>query len=140
MAATVCELRWISFVLSDFGISVSTPIKMFCDNQAALYIMANPVFHERTKHIEIDCHVVRNAYKDNFIAPSHVPSSLQLADLFTKILPSKVFSDLVSKLGLFSMVPTPTCGGAIGFVGDIAAAIADFQLKLEEDDDILDAG
>ncbi|KAL0409675.1 UNVERIFIED_CONTAM: Retrovirus-related Pol polyprotein from transposon RE1 [Sesamum radiatum] len=125
MAATVCELRWISYVLSDFGISVPLPIRLFCDNQAALHIMANPVFHERTKHIEIDCHVVRNAYKEDFIAPSHVRSSLQLADLFTKILPLKSFADLVSKLGLFSMAPTPTCGGAveIGDADDAAAGI-----------------
>ncbi|KAL0413853.1 UNVERIFIED_CONTAM: putative transposon Ty5-1 protein [Sesamum radiatum] len=76
MAATVCELRWISYILSDFGVSVKLPIQLFCDNQAALHIMTNPVFHERTKHIELDCHVVRDAYKDGFISPSHVRSSL----------------------------------------------------------------
>ncbi|KAL0373919.1 UNVERIFIED_CONTAM: Retrovirus-related Pol polyprotein from transposon RE1 [Sesamum radiatum] len=58
MGATVCELQWISYLLHDFGIPVSTPIPMFCDNQAALHIMANPVFHERTKHLDIDCHIV----------------------------------------------------------------------------------
>ncbi|KAL2227763.1 UNVERIFIED_CONTAM: Retrovirus-related Pol polyprotein from transposon RE2 [Sesamum indicum] len=113
MAATVCELRWLSFLLSDFGISISVPIRLFCDNQAALHIMANPVFHERTKHIEIDCHVVRNAYRDGFIAPSHVRSSLQLADLFTKGLGFKSFATLVGKLGLVALHPPPTCGGDV---------------------------
>ncbi|KAL0354232.1 UNVERIFIED_CONTAM: Retrovirus-related Pol polyprotein from transposon RE2 [Sesamum angustifolium] len=63
MAAAVCEIRWISFLLLDFGISLSTPVMLHCDNKAAMHITANPVFHERTKQIEIDCHVVRNAYK-----------------------------------------------------------------------------
>ncbi|KAL0292175.1 UNVERIFIED_CONTAM: hypothetical protein Scaly_2601100 [Sesamum calycinum] len=103
-------------LLSDFGITVPFPIKMFCDNQAALHIMANPVFHKRKKHIEIYCHIVRDAYKEDFIAPSHVQSSLQLADLFAKILPLKSFADLVSKLGLFSMAPNPTCGGLLRLV------------------------
>ncbi|KAL2226108.1 UNVERIFIED_CONTAM: Retrovirus-related Pol polyprotein from transposon RE2 [Sesamum indicum] len=69
LAATVCELRWLSFLLADFGISVTLPISLFCDNKAAVHILANPVFHERTKHIEIDCHVARDAFKDGFISP-----------------------------------------------------------------------
>ncbi|KAL0313066.1 UNVERIFIED_CONTAM: Retrovirus-related Pol polyprotein from transposon RE1 [Sesamum radiatum] len=147
MAATVCELKWLSYVLADLGVSVSLPIPLFCDNQAALHIMANPVFHERTKHIELDCHVVRDAYKSGFVAPSHVRSALQLADLFTKILPLKLFADLISKLGLVTMSPSPTCGGAVEFQkqsGDSAAAIVDkLQLKVagegeDDEEDILD--
>ncbi|KAL0353607.1 UNVERIFIED_CONTAM: Retrovirus-related Pol polyprotein from transposon RE2 [Sesamum angustifolium] len=49
MASTVCELLWITYLLCDFGVSVSLPIPFWCDNQAALHITANPVFHERTK-------------------------------------------------------------------------------------------
>ncbi|KAL2232808.1 UNVERIFIED_CONTAM: Retrovirus-related Pol polyprotein from transposon RE1 [Sesamum indicum] len=76
LAATVCELRWISYIMTDLGMSTSFPIDLFCDNKAALHILANPVFHERTKHIEMDCHLVRDAYKEGFIAPSFVRSSL----------------------------------------------------------------
>ncbi|KAL2239212.1 UNVERIFIED_CONTAM: Retrovirus-related Pol polyprotein from transposon RE2 [Sesamum indicum] len=113
LAATVCELRWISYILTDLGMSTSLPIDLFCDNKAALHILANPVFHERTKHIEMDCHLVRDAYKEGFIAPSFVRSSLQLADLFTKVLPISAFTSLLSKLGLFAIEPGPTCGGDV---------------------------
>ncbi|KAL2245843.1 UNVERIFIED_CONTAM: Retrovirus-related Pol polyprotein from transposon RE2 [Sesamum indicum] len=46
MASTVCKLKWLSYLLSDFGIKLSLPVRLFCDNQAALHIMAKPVFHE----------------------------------------------------------------------------------------------
>ncbi|KAL0317366.1 UNVERIFIED_CONTAM: Retrovirus-related Pol polyprotein from transposon TNT 1-94 [Sesamum angustifolium] len=113
MAATICELRGISYILADFGISVASPILLYCDNKAALHIMANSVFHECTKYIEIDCHVVRNAYKNGFVLPSPIKGSDQLADTFTKSLPLKTFSSMVSKLGIVSFAPSPTCGGLL---------------------------
>ncbi|KAL0406498.1 UNVERIFIED_CONTAM: Retrovirus-related Pol polyprotein from transposon RE2 [Sesamum latifolium] len=113
LAATVCELRWVSYILKDLGVDILTPIPLFCDNKAALHIMANPVFHERTKHIEIDCHIVRDAYKDGFILPSHIKGTNQIADISTKSLPFKSFATMVSKLGLVSLVPSPTCGGRL---------------------------
>ncbi|KAL0399800.1 UNVERIFIED_CONTAM: putative mitochondrial protein [Sesamum radiatum] len=76
MAATVCELLWLSYILADLGISFPLPVELFCDNKAAIYITANPVFHERTKHIEMDCHIVRDAFKEGFILPTYVRSSL----------------------------------------------------------------
>ncbi|KAL0375533.1 UNVERIFIED_CONTAM: hypothetical protein Scaly_0670900 [Sesamum calycinum] len=72
LAATICKLRWILYLLADFGVSLKLPIDLFCDNKAALHLLANPVFHERTKHIELDCHLVRDACKDGFISPVHV--------------------------------------------------------------------
>ncbi|KAK4382937.1 Retrovirus-related Pol polyprotein from transposon RE2 [Sesamum angolense] len=72
MGAVVCELQWISYLLQDLYVSFPTPISLFCDNQAALHIVANPVFHERTRHLEIDCHLVRDKYKSGFILPTHI--------------------------------------------------------------------
>ncbi|KAL0307059.1 UNVERIFIED_CONTAM: Retrovirus-related Pol polyprotein from transposon RE1 [Sesamum radiatum] len=114
MGATVCELLWISYLLQDFGIPLHSPIPLFCDNKAALHIMANPVFHERTKHLDIDCHIVRNQYKLGFVAPSFVRGKEQIADIFTKSLPASTFLFLLSKLALFSLDPSPPCGGSVG--------------------------
>ncbi|KAL0395914.1 UNVERIFIED_CONTAM: hypothetical protein Scaly_0039800 [Sesamum calycinum] len=111
MAAGVCELQWISFLLDEFRIPVTTPIPFWCDNQAALHITANPVFHELTKHLDIDCHVVRDKYKDGFISPSFISSKLQLADIFTKSLSGPSFHSLLSKLGLLSVSQSQLEGG-----------------------------
>ncbi|KAL2251769.1 UNVERIFIED_CONTAM: Retrovirus-related Pol polyprotein from transposon TNT 1-94 [Sesamum indicum] len=113
MAATTCELKWISFLLRDFGITLDVPIPFYCNSQAVLHIMANQVFHERTKHLDIDCHIVRNCYKEGFLDPVFVRSKDQLADLVTKSLSFAQFSCLVRKLDLFLGFPSPTCGRGV---------------------------
>ncbi|KAK4396920.1 Retrovirus-related Pol polyprotein from transposon RE2 [Sesamum angolense] len=108
MGATACELTWIYFLLKDMQLSVSLPITFLCDNRAALYIISNPVFHERTKHLEIDCHLVRDKYKAGFLAPDHVSSKEQLADIFTKSLPGSSLHPFLDKLGLITFDPSTT--------------------------------
>lgn len=72
LGSIVRELQWISYMLHDFGILVALLIPLYCDNMTALHITKNSVFHERTKHLEIDCHIVRNLYLDGFVLPYHV--------------------------------------------------------------------
>ncbi|KAL2248343.1 UNVERIFIED_CONTAM: Retrovirus-related Pol polyprotein from transposon RE1 [Sesamum indicum] len=114
MAATVCEIIWVNNLLKDLQIQVQTPIPFYCDNKAALHITENPVFHERTKHVEIDCHVVRDKYKEGLISPTYLASKEQIADLFTKDLTGKTFSHLYSKLGLITKDAIPACKRAAG--------------------------
>ncbi|RVW69737.1 Retrovirus-related Pol polyprotein from transposon RE2 [Vitis vinifera] len=74
MAAVTCELKWLKGLLLSLGVHHPKAIKLFCDSQSALHMAKNPVFHERTKHIEVDCHFVRDAITDGLIAPSYVPT------------------------------------------------------------------
>lgn len=59
MDLTVFELVWFRGLLNELGIAQDKPSVMLCDNKGAIHIASNPIFHERTKHIEIDCHFVR---------------------------------------------------------------------------------
>lgn len=59
LATTTCEVLWLHSLLKDLQVSISGPTTLFCDNKAAIDIAENPVYHARTKHIEIDCHFVR---------------------------------------------------------------------------------
>ncbi|KAL0344878.1 UNVERIFIED_CONTAM: Retrovirus-related Pol polyprotein from transposon RE1 [Sesamum radiatum] len=106
MGAAVCELLWLSYLLRAFHVSFRTPISFWCDNNAAIHITANPVFHERTKHLDIDCHLVRDQFKLGFIQPCFVPGRDQLADLFTKSPPVGDFVRLFIKLGLAPQAPS----------------------------------
>lgn len=100
MAVALRELKWLKRLLRDLGVEHSAPMEMFCDSKSALYIASNPVFHERTKHIEADCHSVRDAVQDKSIVTRHVRTTEQLVDIMTKALGAPAFQYLLSKLGV----------------------------------------
>lgn len=103
MAAVTCELKWLKQLLRDLGVEHAKGMNVSCDSQSALYIAQNLVFHERTKHIESDCHFVRDAIVDGTIAPSYVSTTVQLADIFTKALGRAKLKFLLRKLGIRDM-------------------------------------
>lgn len=100
MAAATKEMKWVVPLMKDLGLAINKPVRFYCDSKAAIYIAANPVFHERTKHIERDCHCVRDAVKSRLISTQHVRTKDQIADILTKALGRSQFQFLSSKLGL----------------------------------------
>ena len=103
MACVTSEIVWLIALLGTFGHTHKGLAFLYCDSKATLYIAANPMFHERTKHIEIDCHFIREKIEDGVIKTFHVPIRHQLADLFTKPLHQKQFMYLLSKMNLINI-------------------------------------
>ncbi|GKE05209.1 uncharacterized mitochondrial protein-like protein [Tanacetum coccineum] len=84
MSVTTSEIVWLRWLLADMSVHITSPTLLYCDNHSAIQIAHNTVFHERTKHIEIDCHFTRHHLQAGTISLSFVPSSLQIADILTK--------------------------------------------------------
>ena len=103
MALATCELMWLKQLLQELKFCEASQMELICDNQAALHIASNPVFHERTKHIEIDCHFIREKILSGCIFTSHVKSSDQFADILTKSLRSSRIEYICNKLGAYDL-------------------------------------
>jgi len=100
MSYLTSELKWLKELLFTLGIRHEQPMVMCCDSKSAIYIATNPVFHERTKHIEVDCHFVRDEIVCGNIVPRHVGTKSQLADIFTKPIGRDGFATFRVKLGI----------------------------------------
>ena len=86
MTLVTCEFIWLKQLLQELRFGKDEQMMLVCDNQAALQIASNLAFHERTKHIEMDCHFIREKIVSGSMTNSFVNSSDQLADIFTKYL------------------------------------------------------
>ena len=75
MTGACCELTWLRYLLKDLGVLHQEPALLYCDNKAVLHIAANPIFHERTRHIEMNCHYIRDKIQDGSIITRHVSSA-----------------------------------------------------------------
>jgi len=100
MSSTTKEIVWLRWLLVDMRVFFSHPTPMYCDNQSSIQITHNSVFHERTKHIEIDYHLTCHHLKHDIITLPFVPSSLQIADLLTKAHSISRFRFLLGKLSM----------------------------------------
>ena len=114
MADSTGEISWLKCLLQDLQVSIPTPSLVMCDNASTIALANNTIHHARTKHIEIDCHFVRDEIKQGQIKPCYVPTKLQLADILTKGLSKALHYGCLSKLGICDPYTMPTCGGDKG--------------------------
>ena len=102
LADTTSELLWLRWFLKDLDVSTSSTTPLYCDNQNVIHIAHNDVFHERIKHIKIDCHFIRYHFVHGALKLFSIFSKDQLVDIFTKSLPKGRTRDLVDNLKLVS--------------------------------------
>nr|CAB3451012.1 unnamed protein product [Digitaria exilis] len=93
VANGVAEASWLRQLLAELHSPLTKSTLVYCDNVSAVYLCTNPVQHQRTKHVEIDLHFVRDRVAIGQVWVLHVPTTSQFADIFTKGLPSSTFSE-----------------------------------------------
>ncbi|PKU59451.1 Retrovirus-related Pol polyprotein from transposon TNT 1-94 [Dendrobium catenatum] len=101
LSSSTSDILWLHRLVAEFH-TQTNPTAIFCDNTSAIVLANNPVFHTRTKHIEIDYHFISGHIKQGDIHIAHISSTDQVADILTKPLPLKQFQNLRNKLTIRS--------------------------------------
>src|SRR6266542_6980413 len=99
MALGICELMWVKILLFELQLFNGVPLKLYCDNQAAINIVNNPIHHDRTKHVGIDRYFIKEKLENGTLQVSFVKSSDQLADILTKGVNVVLFDKLCNRMG-----------------------------------------
>ena len=107
MTLATCEFIWLKQLLQELRFGKDGQMTLVCDNQAALHIASNLVFHERTKHIEVDCHFIREKITSGCMTTSFVNSNDQLAKIFAKSLRGPRIQFICNKLGAYNLYAPP---------------------------------
>lgn len=113
LATLTAEVVWVTNLFKELGQSLNGPVIIHCDNKATIQIAANHIFHERTKHIEIDCHFIRERVQQGLIKTSYINTKDQLTDLLTKGLGRSQHDFLLAKLGVLHVINTSSLRGNI---------------------------
>ena len=100
MAKGICEMLWLRELLIEVGYPPIDAIRLFCDNKAAIALAHNPVKHDRTKHVEVDRHFIKEKLEAKIIQIPFVKTEDQLADILTKAVSSRIFHNSLDKLGV----------------------------------------
>ncbi|XP_047177113.1 uncharacterized mitochondrial protein AtMg00810-like, partial [Vigna umbellata] len=103
LAATMCEMQWLHYLLQDLHIEPTAIAVLYCDNNSTRHIAHNQSYHERTKHIELDCHVVREKIQAKLLHLLPIRLEGQLADIFTKFPHRTRFKYIIPKLGMMNI-------------------------------------
>jgi hypothetical protein len=100
VANVVAESCWLRNLLLELQCPIIKATLVYCDNVSDVYLSGNPIQHQRTKHIEMDIHFVREKVAKGQVRVLHVPSHYQIADIFTKGLPLQLFDDFRDSLNI----------------------------------------
>ncbi|KAJ9676113.1 hypothetical protein PVL29_024893 [Vitis rotundifolia] len=100
VAHGICEIMWIRRLLEELKMTDSSPMKLYCDNKAAISVAHNPVLHDHTKHVEVDKHFIKEKIDNRLVCMTYIPIEEQVADVFTKGLHKRQFNFLVGKLAM----------------------------------------
>ena len=100
MALGICELMWLKGLLRELKVNLENPMRLYCDKKTTININHNPIQHNRTKHVEIDRHFIKENIDNGLICTPFVASKLQLANVFIKGVQNPTFNSMVSKLGM----------------------------------------
>ena len=100
MTIGICELLWIRSLLKDIEYEQKDAMKLYCDNKSAIEIANNPIQHDRTKHVKINKHLIKEKIEDGIIVFPFVKSEQQLANMLTKAISSKALSSSLDKFGM----------------------------------------
>ena len=98
LAKTTCEVLWLRELSVELGVSINEPTSIHIDNQSAMRFAENPIFHSRSKHIDIRHHFVRERLASNEVILTHCASEENMADMLTKALPRPQFIILRDRL------------------------------------------
>jgi hypothetical protein len=99
----VAEATWLQQLLTELHTPLHKTTLVYCDNVSAIYMSKNPIQHQRTKHVEIDIHFVRERVALGDIHVLHVPTTSQFTNIFTKGLPTSVFKEFRSSLNVWAL-------------------------------------
>jgi hypothetical protein len=102
IVSTSCEAMWLRRILVDLQLDQTTPTSLFCDNQSVLKMVKNPVYHARTKHIEVHHHYIRQLVDNEDICLYYCPTTEQTTDIMTKPLGNDKYVKFRDKLGIVS--------------------------------------
>ena len=113
----ICKLLWLKLLLEELKVTSHQPMKIYCDNKAAINISHNPVHHDRMKHIEVNHHFIKEKLEEGTICITYIPFAQQAANLLTKALTRPAFEKLQDKLGLLNIF-VPAWGGELKILSD----------------------
>lgn len=100
----MCERIWLTRLLGELKIPIENPMRLYCDNKATMSIAHNPMHHERTKHVKIDRHFIKEKIDNGSICTTYLLTKQQVVDIFTKSPPKPSFEELINKWGMINIL------------------------------------